>query len=93
MCSSNLVAENAAREIAARFGLTPDIPISLATTTMDLLSSSASTSDAVRAAADKIGLDQEVALQIAALTEQPGALPSVAGLISLTSSAGGSCCA
>jgi hypothetical protein len=93
VCSSNLVAEIAAREIAARFGLTPDVPIALATTTMDLLPTAASTSDAVRAAADKIGLDQEVALQIAALTEQPGALPSVAGLISLTSSAGGNCCA
>jgi hypothetical protein len=93
VCSSNLVAENAAREIAARFGLTPDVPIALATTTMDLLPTAASTSDAVRAAADKIGLDQQVALQIAALTEQLGALPSVAGLISLTSSAGGSCCA
>ncbi len=91
VCSSNLVAENAAREIAARFGLTPDVPITLATTTMDLLPSAASTSDAVRAAADKIGLDQDVALQIAALTEQPGALPSVAGLISLTP-AGSSCC-
>ncbi|GAA2636618.1 FAD-dependent oxidoreductase [Paractinoplanes durhamensis] len=93
VCSSNLVAENASRQIAARFGLTPDVPILLATTTMDLLPTAASTSDAVRAAADKIGLDQQVALQIAALTEQPGALPSVAGLISLTSSAGGSCCA
>jgi thioredoxin reductase len=93
VCSSNLVAENAAREIAARFGLTPDIPIALATATMDLLPSSASTGDAVRAAADKIGLDQDVALQIAALTDQPGALPSVAGLISLTPTAGGNCCA
>jgi hypothetical protein len=91
VCSSNLVAENAAREIAARFGVTPDVPITLATTTMDLLASYASTSDAVRAAADKMGLDPEIALQIAALTEQPGALPSVAGLISLTP-AGGSCC-
>ncbi|MDT4991958.1 MAG: hypothetical protein QOH97_1850 [Actinoplanes sp.] len=93
VCSSNLVAENAAREIAARFGLTPDIPIALATATMDLLPSSAPTGDAVRAAADKIGLDQDVALQIAALIDQPGALPSVAGLISLTPAAGGSCCA
>jgi hypothetical protein len=93
VCSSNLVAENAAREIAARFGLTPDAPIALATTTMDLLPCSASTSDAVRAAADKIGLDQEVALPIAAFTEQPGALPSIAGLISLTPAAGGNCCA
>ncbi len=92
VCSSDLAAENAAREVAARFGLTPDVPITLATTTMDLLPSSASTSDAVRAAADKIGLDQDIALQIAAVTEQPGALPSIAGLISLTP-AGGSCCA
>jgi thioredoxin reductase len=93
VCSSNLAAENTAREIAARIGLTPDVPITLAITIMDLLPSSASTSDAVRAAADKVGLDRDVALQIAALTEQPGALPSIAGLISLTPAAGGSCCA
>ncbi|MEU4560438.1 FAD-dependent oxidoreductase [Actinoplanes sp. NPDC023936] len=93
VCSTNLVAENAAREIAARFGLTPDVPIALATATMALSPASASTSDAVRAAAGQIGLDTETALQIAALTEQPGALPSVAGLISLTSSGGGNCCA
>ncbi|GAA2715930.1 flavoprotein [Actinoplanes palleronii] len=93
VCSTNLVAENAAREIAARFGLTPDVPIALATATMALLPTAASTGDAVRAAAAQIGLDPETALQIAALTEQPGALPSVAGLISLTSPDGGSCCA
>ncbi|MFF5085568.1 FAD-dependent oxidoreductase [Actinoplanes sp. NPDC000266] len=93
VCSSNLVAESAAREIAARFGITPDVPISLATTTMALLPTAASTSDAVRAAAAQIGLDPETALQIAALTEQPGALPSVAGLISLTPAGGGNCCA
>jgi hypothetical protein len=93
VCSSNLGAENAAREIAARFGLAPDVPVKLATATMALLPGAASTSDAVRAAADQIGLDHEVALQIAALTEQPGALPTVTGLISLTPSAGGSCCA
>ncbi|GAA4975305.1 NAD(P)-binding domain-containing protein [Actinoplanes utahensis] len=93
VCSSNLGAENAAREIAARFGLAPDVPVKLATATMALLPGAASTSDAVRAAADEIGLDHETALQIAALTEQPGALPTVTGLISLTPSAGGSCCA
>ncbi|AGL21556.1 NAD(P)-binding domain-containing protein [Actinoplanes sp. N902-109] len=92
VCSVNLVAEQAAREISARFGVTPDVPIALATATMDLLPNSASTSDAVRAAADRIGLDHETALQIAALADQPGALPSVAGLISLTTNAGGSCC-
>jgi hypothetical protein len=92
VCSSNLVAENAAREIAARFDLTPDVPITLAAATMALLPNAASTGDAVRAAADKIGLDPDIALQIAALTDQPGALPSVAGLISLSPSAGGSCC-
>jgi NADPH-dependent 2,4-dienoyl-CoA reductase/sulfur reductase-like enzyme len=57
VCSSDLGAENAARAIAARFGLAPDVPGKLAT-----------------------------------LAEQPGALPTVAGLISLTPSAGGSCC-
>ncbi|WP_430782313.1 NAD(P)-binding domain-containing protein [Actinoplanes sp. G11-F43] len=93
VCSTNLVVENAAREVAARFGLTPDVPIALATATTALLPTAASTSDAVRAAADQIGLDHETALQIAALADQPGALPSVTGLISLTSSAGGSCCA
>jgi thioredoxin reductase len=93
VCSSNLGAENAAREIAARFGLAPDVPVKLATATLALLPGAASTSDAVRAAADEIGLDHETALQIAALTEQPGALPTVTGLISLTPSAGGSCCA
>ncbi|MDG4831074.1 NAD(P)-binding domain-containing protein [Solwaraspora sp. WMMD1047] len=92
VCSVDLVAENAAREIAARFGLTPDVPITLATTTMALLPAAASTTDAVRAAADKIGLNPDIALQIAALTEQPDAPPSVTGLISLTTSAGGSCC-
>ncbi|MEU8662460.1 FAD-dependent oxidoreductase [Actinoplanes philippinensis] len=93
VCSSNLVAENAAREVAARFGLTPDVPIALAAATMALLPTASSTGDAVRAAADQIGLDQETASQIAALAEQPGALPSVTGLISLTNSSGGGCCA
>ncbi|MEV4709494.1 FAD-dependent oxidoreductase [Actinoplanes sp. NPDC049316] len=92
VCSSNLVADNASREIAARFGIPADVPGKLATATMALLPTAASTSDAVRSAAQQIGLDPEVALQIAALTEQPGALPSVAGLISLTPAAGGSCC-
>jgi hypothetical protein len=92
VCSVNLVAEQAARQISARFGLTPDVPIALATATMQLLPTAASTSDAVRAAADQIGLDHETALQIAALADQPGALPSVTGLISLTTNSGGSCC-
>jgi hypothetical protein len=69
------------------------VPITLAATTLALLPTTASTSDAVRAAAAKIGLDPETALQIAALTEQPGALPSIASLISLAPSAGGGCCA
>ncbi|HEY0001939.1 MAG TPA: FAD-dependent oxidoreductase [Actinoplanes sp.] len=92
VCSANLVAENAARQIAARFGVSPDVPLTLATTTVALLPTAASTSDAVRAAADRIGLDPDVALQIAALADQPGALPSVAGLISLTPAGGGNCC-
>ncbi|WP_433827705.1 FAD-dependent oxidoreductase [Actinoplanes sp. CA-015351] len=92
VCSVNLVAEQAARQISARFGLTPDVPINLATMTEALLPTAASTEDAIRAAADKIGLDQDTALQIAALAEGPDALPSVTGLISLTSSSGGSCC-
>ncbi|WP_370872173.1 NAD(P)-binding domain-containing protein [Spirilliplanes yamanashiensis] len=92
VCSSDLGAENAARAIAARFGLAPDVPGKLATATMALLPTAASTSDAVRAAAAEIGLDPDTALEIATLAEQPGALPTVAGLISLTPSAGGSCC-
>jgi thioredoxin reductase len=92
VCSSDLEAENAARAIAARFNLAPDVPGKLAAATMALLPTAASTSDAVRAAAQQIGLDPETVLQIATLTEQPGALPTVDGLISLTPSAGGSCC-
>ena len=92
VCSSDLGAENAARAVAARFGLTPDVPGRLATATMALLPTAASTSDAVRAAAAQIGLDPDTALEITSLVEQPGALPTVAGLISLTPSAGGSCC-
>ncbi|MFI2577422.1 NAD(P)-binding domain-containing protein [Streptomyces rochei] len=92
VCSSNLGAENAARAIAARFGLAPDVPGKLAAATMTLLPTAASTSDAVRAAAEQIGLDPDTALEIATLADQPGALPSVAGLISLTPSAGGACC-
>jgi glycine/D-amino acid oxidase-like deaminating enzyme len=92
VCSSDLGAENAASEIAARFNLAPDVPGKLAAATMALLPTAASTSDAVRAAAAQIGLDPDTALEIATLAEQPGALPTVAGLISLTPSAGGSCC-
>lgn len=92
VCSSNLVAENAARTIAARFELAPDVPGRLAAATMALLPTAASTGDAVRAAAVQIGLDPDIALEIATLADQPGALPTVAGLISLTPSAGGSCC-
>jgi hypothetical protein len=68
------------------------VPAELAAATMALLPTSASTSDAVRAAAAEIGLDPDIALQIATLTEQPGALPSVTGLISLAPAAGGACC-
>lgn len=92
VCGSNLAAEAASRDIANRFNLASDVPAKLAAATMALLPTSASTGDAVRAAATQIGLDTEVALQIAALTEQPGALPSVAGLISLAPAAGGACC-
>ena len=92
VCSSELGAQNAARAIAARFDLAPDVPGKLAAATMALLPTATSTSDAVRAAAQQIGLDPETALQIATLTEQPGALPSVAGLFNPTPSAGGSCC-
>ncbi|HLL64820.1 MAG TPA: NAD(P)-binding domain-containing protein [Micromonosporaceae bacterium] len=92
VCSSNLGAEAAARDIAARFNLAPDVPVKLAAATMALLPTAASTGDAVRAAAEQIGLDPDIALQIATLTQQPGALPSVAGLISLTPAAGGNCC-
>ncbi len=92
VCSSDLGAENAARAIAARFGLALDVPGKLAVATMALLPTAASTSDAVRAAAAQVGLDEDTALEIATLAEQPGALPTVAGLISLTPSAGGSCC-
>ncbi|OJF15867.1 FAD-dependent oxidoreductase [Couchioplanes caeruleus] len=91
VCSSSLVADNAAREIAARFGLAQDVPRKLAAATMALLPTAASTGDAVRAAAQQMGLDSEIALQIAALTDQPGAPASVAGLISLTPATGGSC--
>lgn len=93
VCSSSLAGENTAREIAARFGLAADVPVKLATATLALLPTAASTDDAVRAAADQIGLDHETALQIAAFTDGPDAMPSVAGLISLTPSAGGGCCA
>jgi hypothetical protein len=93
VCSSNLVVETASREIAARFGLTADVPGTLAAATVALLPTAASTGDAVRAAAEQIGLDPEIALQITALTERPGALPGVAGLISLAPAAGGACCA
>jgi hypothetical protein len=93
VCSSNLGAEAAARDIAARFHLAPDVPGKLAAATIALLPTSASTGDAVRTAAEQIGLDPETALQIAALSEQPGALPSVTGLISLAPAAGGACCA
>ncbi len=92
VCSSDLSAENAARAIAARFGLAPDVPGKLAAATMALPPTAAGTGDAVRAAAQEIGLDPRTASEIAALADQPGALPTVAGLISLTPSAGGSCC-
>jgi thioredoxin reductase len=92
VCSSDLGAENAARAVAARFNLAPDVPGKLAAATMALLPTAASTSDAVRAAAEQIGIDPETALQVAAFADQPGALPTVAGLISLTPSAGGACC-
>ncbi|MEV6637892.1 NAD(P)-binding domain-containing protein [Actinoplanes sp. NPDC051470] len=92
VCGSNLAAEAASRDIAARFRLEEDVPAKLAAATMALLPTSASTSDAVRAATAEINLDPEIALRIATLTEQPGALPSVTGLISLAPAAGGACC-
>jgi thioredoxin reductase len=92
VCSSNLAAVAASREIAERFGLAADVPAKLAAATMIALPTSASTSDAVRAAAAEIDLDPEIALQIATLTEEPGALPSVTGLISLAPAATGACC-
>jgi hypothetical protein len=71
VCGSTLAAEAASRDIAARFNLEADVPAKLAAATMALLPTSASTGDAVRAAATQIGLDTEVALQIAALTNSP----------------------
>jgi hypothetical protein len=88
VCSANLSPELAAHEIAARFGLAPDVPVTLATATLALLPTAASTTDAVRAAAAQIGLDPETALQVSALAGEPGAQPTVAGLISLTPGAG-----
>ncbi|GAA3944481.1 NAD(P)-binding domain-containing protein [Actinoplanes auranticolor] len=92
VCGSNLAAVAASGKIADRFGLSPDVPAKLAAATMALLPTSASTSDAVRAAAAEVGLDPEIALEIATLTGEPGALPSVTGLISLAPAAGGACC-
>ncbi|MCM4081088.1 NAD(P)-binding domain-containing protein [Paractinoplanes hotanensis] len=92
VCSTGLGAEQASRDIAARFGVGPDVPTALATATIALLPTAAGASEAVRAAAVQIGLDPRIALQIAAFNDEPGALPSVAGLISLTPSAAGRCC-
>ncbi|MDP9816758.1 hypothetical protein J3R04_002728 [Spirilliplanes yamanashiensis] len=85
VCSATLGAENTARELAARFRVTPDVPVRLAAATVALLPAAASTGDAVRAAAEQIGLDPETALRMAEA-------PSVTGLISLTPAAGGGCC-
>jgi hypothetical protein len=92
VCGSNLAAVAASREIADRFGLAADVPAKLAAATLTLLPTSASTSDAVRAAAAEIDLDAGIALRIATLADQPGALPSVTGLIDLAPAAGGACC-
>jgi hypothetical protein len=92
VCGSNLAAVAASQQIADRFGLAADVPAKLAAATMALLPGAASTGDAVRAAAAEIDLDPEIALQIATLADQPGALPSVTGLISLAPAAGGACC-
>ncbi|WP_127506264.1 NAD(P)-binding domain-containing protein [Actinoplanes solisilvae] len=92
VCGTGLGADQAARDIAARFGLDPDVPSALAAATIALLPTAAGTGEAVREAAAQIGLDPQVALRIAAFDDEPGSLPSVAGLISLTPSAAGRCC-
>ena len=91
-CGTGISAEQAGRDIAARLGIDPELPGALAAATIALLPTTASTTDAVRAAAAQLGVDPELAMQIAAVDDKPGALPSVAGLISLTPSAAGRCC-
>ncbi|GGK22808.1 flavoprotein [Pilimelia terevasa] len=100
VCSSNLNSDATAKDLADRHGIDPAIPARLAAATLPLLAAAASTEAAVRAAADQIGLDGDLAVRIAADatstdTAGEGGLPSAAGLITLAPAAsggGGGCC-
>lgn len=97
VCSATLGAKSLFDEAAARFGLPAEVPAQLISSALRHLPVAGSVADATRAAAEELGIDPGVALQLAALAgDQFDAPPATADgsrlrLVTLPT-AGGNCC-
>nr|WP_239075542.1 NAD(P)-binding domain-containing protein [Planosporangium flavigriseum] len=94
VCSTTLGARATADDAAARFGLAPDVPAKLVAAAMRHVPTAGSVSGAVTLAAAELGIDEQAALQLAALAGQqfdtpaPGDRPQ---LITVGGNGGGCC--
>jgi hypothetical protein len=68
VCSSTLGAKAMLDDAATRYGLAPEIPAQLISAAVRHLPAAGSVAAATRAAAAELGVDADVALQLAALT-------------------------
>lgn len=59
-----------ANDTAARFGLAPDVPAKLVAAAMRDVPAAGSVSGAVKLAAAELGIEEHVALQLAAIARQ-----------------------
>jgi thioredoxin reductase len=94
VCSTTLGARSMMADAAARLGLARDVPNRLVAATIAALPQAGTVADAVRIAAKQLDLDEQVAMQLAALAgDQFDAVvvPAGASLISV-SGGGGGCC-
>jgi hypothetical protein len=94
VCSSTLGAQAMLDDAAARYGLGPEVPGQLISAAQRHLPAAGTVAEATRLAAGELGIDPEVALQLAALAgnqfDQVTPTGSSLNLVSVPS--GGGCC-
>ena len=99
VCSSTLGAKAMLDDAAARYGLGPEIPGQLISAALRHLPAAGTVADATRAAAAELGIDPDVALQLAALAgdqfdaaADTSTLPRAELSLISVSGNGGGCC-
>ncbi|GIG90673.1 flavoprotein [Plantactinospora endophytica] len=101
VCSSSAGAQAMLDDTAARYGLAPDVPARLVSAALRHLPAAGSVAAATRAAAEELGIDPDVAVQLAALAgdrfddtddvQAAGSAHSGLNLVAVGGSGGGCC--